>query len=409
MRLQGIELAALFTAVLNVPVLSTGAAYGLFTWRFMAWLTTRTPHPRLWARLGVLLLFVACHYATALSHGFVDTKSAVRYSLVILGFYATGYAIGGNADERVPLRASLGVVGGLVTFASLSVSRAIGGGLRFDEIGERAVPSYWNALEIVNGPGLGGMASLGMCLAPVALLAPFALDLPRRDRWGVGIVAAALVAAGIYANLALQNRTPVIALVASMLVAAYLASRMRRGAGRLVALLGFVAIGAIGVYATLTSDFVSSSGLALRFEERGLGTDRYEAWRRMLEGMFAHPFGGRGVSLPGLLYAHNLWLDVAYETGLVPLGLLVLFHLAHVGSLYRLLRRDVTLLALLLACSAASFLMTFLVEPALQASVAHFAASAFFLGLLLRRDGARWREVETEPVPAAEHGAIAGA
>lgn len=389
-----LELAGLFLAVLNVPTASTAAAATVAGGRLIGWLARPASHPRLWLRLWLLLLFVVAHYATAISHGYTDLRGALRYGIVILGLYAAGHAVGDPRAPRHALHATLALAGGLVAFSWLSVSRAIGF-LRYQEIGDRAVASFWNASEIVNGPGLGAMASLGMCLAPIAILAPFTRG-PARTRWVAGLSAGALAAAGTYANLALQNRTPVMAAAASAAVASWLAARSRRGAGRAAVVLAVAAAGAL-LWALLTADWAGSGfGLWGRFQERGLSSERYQAWWAMLRGMFDHPLGGRGVRLPGMLYAHNLWLDVAYETGLVPLALLLAFHASHAGCLWRLITAGTaTLETLALACLATSFALTFAVEPSLEASAAHFAASGFVLGLVLRRD----REPAGEPAP----------
>jgi hypothetical protein len=103
----------------------------------------------------------------------------------------------------------------------------------------------------------------------------------------------------------------------------------------------------------------------------------------VLAGVWSHPWGGRAIDLAGLSYAHNLWLDVANDAGLIPAVLLVMFHAAHVGRLIQLGKRGLSAPVLLvLTALSTAFLAIGMGEPVLNASVPLFAATCFIFGAI---------------------------
>jgi hypothetical protein len=95
-----------------------------------------------------------------------------------------------------------------------------------------------------------------------------------------------------------------------------------------------------------------------------------------------YPEGGRHAQLGELLYAHNLWLDVAYDVGPIPTMLLLVFHASHAAPAWRWLRRGKPyLVTLVLAALGVSFLATFVAEPVLASSQVYFSASCLLLAV----------------------------
>src|SRR5699024_6825445 len=63
-----------------------------------------------------------------------------------------------------------------------------------------------------------------------------------------------------------------------------------------------------------------SSNLYSRFDELNeslLDNSRTATWLKIIDGMYYYPFGDYQSDI-GLNYAHNLWFDVAYSTGIIP-------------------------------------------------------------------------------------------
>jgi O-antigen ligase len=253
------------------------------------------------------------------------------------------------------------------------------------EITKRAVPSFWTGGELINGPGLGSLASLGICLAPILFLGA------REGMGGIKyysfkITILFLVLIGSFANLALQNRGPFVALGISFIAA--LCVVFLFGKKSFYYVLKFaIALSLIVllVWIIIPPDLLSKFTLFKRFAQRGLETTgRSTAWLLMLKGLFSSFTGGRFVDIH-LTYVHNLWLDVAYETGIVPFILLLIFHGSHVSRFIKLFKSSLSLtMALMIICLFVSFLAIFFIEPALDFSPMYFATSCFFLGLVLR-------------------------
>jgi drug/metabolite transporter (DMT)-like permease len=254
------------------------------------------------------------------------------------------------------------------------------------QIAERTTTSFWDGSEI-NAPGLGANASLAMCLLPVLF---FGRGDERKGLFYplVAFPVSIMLAAGLFINVTLQNRTPFLAMAASLLIGTVLyLHRHKREPSRAikkVAVLGLLA-GAV-VYFLATSVDLSQLDIVTRFTEERLESLRYESWKTMLSSLHQSLLGGRAVRLGAdLNYVHNLWLDVIWDAGIVPFLFLAAFHLKHARCFKNIMRSDLPLLILLVVIvTAISFFANFMQEPTLSASVPYFAASCFFLGLVLR-------------------------
>lgn len=387
MLLGKVEPLVLLVAVLAFPVVSTGAAIAFVAARLLIFAGNPILHGRFAWRIALLALFAVSHFAIWLSYGFGEFDTAWKAVLFIVGLYTAGFAAGEESPGEVrALWATLAVVGGLVAFAALSVA-ASGELGSITGIAERAVPSVWGGKEVINAPGLGAFCSLGMCLAPAAVLSTPSRGLSKRSLWALRLLALALAAAGTYGNLALQNRTPVLAFAGAFAAGILVVGASGRRGGWLTVLLFLGAACLVAYVLAADNEIVARLGLYGRFRQSGLQTERYAAWSAMAHGLWSHLEGGRKVNLGGLRYAHNLWLDIARDTGVLPVALLLAFHVSHLGSIARLLRsRDTSFLSVALLGLGVSCLSTLAVEPTLQFSVVYFAVTNFLLGLLLRRD-----------------------
>lgn len=108
---------------------------------------------------------------------------------------------------------------------------------------------------------------------------------------------------------------------------------------------------------------------------------RTERWIGSLESLLTDPFGWEFTRYG---YAHNLWLDVARVSGVIPLMFLVLFtinaFLAWLKSL-KLLKKDLYLKNYLFMFFV-SIILLFIVEPVIEGMYLLFLLFCFFVGFL---------------------------
>lgn len=96
------------------------------------------------------------------------------------------------------------------------------------------------------------------------------------------------------------------------------------------------------------------------------------------------PFGGNFDKIAGLNYAHNMWLDVARQAGIIPFTLLLMFFLFNIKSLVEILKDQNTnrkFKMLLIGLYCAVFL-NFLVEPVLQGAATTFSYFVIIMGII---------------------------
>jgi hypothetical protein len=379
-----VQVALLYVANLNLEGWSILAALALIGWTSLRWCASPTVDSGFALRLGLLVLFAASFFTVTGAYGYYTVDNCAKWFAMIVGMYVLGYAAGLDRPST-QLWKLLALAAGFATFAFLSVKNAIDSTslLSVPEIVDREAADAWGQGVSVSGTGLGALGSLAMCLLPAA----FARRAPGMSAllmapWRV--LVALLAALGFYVNIALQNRTPMIAFAGAVLATGVLLSYLQPSSAgrRLAALAVLVAFVVVALWSSEILEALSPEfGVARRFNERGVGTERYGAWFAVLGSLPQHPFGGRTADLGGLAYAHNVWLDVAVDAGVLAALLLLAFHVTHVGPIRRLLQGDVASPVRLAAIGlCVSFLATLLVEPAVQFSIMYFAASGYVLG-----------------------------
>lgn len=374
-----------FVIGLSVRTLSSSAIVLLFLVNLPHAFRNMRTTPGDVARFLILASFLLSYFFTASFWGFVPQGVAITQSLLVLAGYACGLMMGSfyrHQDSRGITGPVLGFAAGFTLVAFLSV-RAFLANSNSILIIERQVPIFWQNDETVNGPVLGIFASLSMCMLPVVLLGA---DGDRNRHTFLRVILAALVATGLYVNVALQNRSPYVATAASIILcSAYFYTHSDRGpakkVGRLLLRLSPFAV-LIAVVLVFSPDILTNL-FFVRFGEYGMVTGRTDAWALMTGNLFAYPVGGKQLDLAGLNYVHNLWLDVAYTTGLLPFVLILLFHALHIPSVIRFFRNFTGMFSgLVLLAISVSMFTAFMGEPVLDASALFFTATCTLLGLI---------------------------
>ncbi len=364
---------------------------------------------RFLVRFVLLAIALGAYYSIAVEHGLFRPTDAVALAAMAVAAYAAGFAFSAGSRSHVAAVHGIlaGVVGG-VAFAFLCIQTAV-----FFDAGKRLALSPWDGAPF-NAPGLGAFGSMAMALLPAVLFG--ALESGLRRAWSTSSILL-VVATGTYLNIVLQNRTPFLALAASvaagtLLFAASASVPRHKKLVRLV-LLSISAL--VIAFALPIIDWVGALEISQRFDAEGLATARYELWWEVLTHIFEYPFGGRMISIREH-YAHNLWLDVAWDSGPLPFFLLLAFHLSHLGLLRRFLTSNASTWAKLVIMGlGVSLLFTSMAEPVLHMQPSYFILSCYFFGVILGVRLQRTAEVPSLTVaslplgattPAPQHGRI---
>lgn len=130
---------------------------------------------------------------------------------------------------------------------------------------------------------------------------------------------------------------------------------------------------------------ITNTYLYQRILNTNIGNDsRVMAWETVLSNIFTYPLGGRGVSLRHG-YAHNLWLDVGYDAGLIPLVFLMIFTIGSLFSVAKLLKSNHPIYVKALVISMlTAFFVIFMFEPVLQGITVYFMVFCFFIGVIYK-------------------------
>lgn len=337
----------------------------------------------------LLLLFVLFHFSFSARYGYYRPLNALSLGTLIVGAYLAGLVAGSQRDRLSPdfpffSLHLLGLAAGFTLFAFLSGYASIQDVQAYVNQA-RAAQSIWLDGEPINGPVLGILASAGICTLPAFLYRGRGTESRALRRVRL-ILVPALVVLGTYANFIFQNRTPYLALAGALLLGLvhYYLNLPRNfvlrlsSMGKLVLLLA--AFG--GLVFLLLDPEVLELGIS-RFQEEGIRTERTLIWTTMLGHLAAYPFGGKLAPIDPDQYAHNLWLDTAYSTGLASFATLLAFHLAHLPVYRRILRhlQPQWLVQLILGLTV-SMLVACLGEPVMEGSPIYFCATCFMLGAL---------------------------
>lgn len=335
--------------------------------------------PRCW-RISVptLFAFTLLHEGLSFAYGYRQYSALFVHPLMFLSAYFVGLVLPSIKpfdQDRWMARYILVICLGMAVYALLSSFlkpiQIEGADLL------RRAPSFWDRSYFLNGTVYGLYASTGLCLLPIALLG-----------WGnvknctsmEGLLASSAFLCGMVANVLFQNRAPYFALgLAAVITSVLLLLKMERRGPLLIRLVSFAAV-------VMALVWIYSEPLKLvflRFEAFGLTAGgRSDAWYSVLSHILEQPFGGRNIGLTGLSYAHNMWLDVANDSGLFPALLLVAFCLLHVPAMKRLLFGIPSVESITILCVSSALAMGAMVEPLLLGSIPHFVFICLILGLM---------------------------
>jgi hypothetical protein len=336
---------------------------------------------------SLLMLFSAYYTLTVKLYGFSNVNIVLGgYFVAPVIFYWAGYTLI-NKENRIKKSYYLIFTVAISTmlFGIMSIVRTVQiyGSLEnaSPTFGGRAVMSFWGE-NFLSATGMNTYVSLGIALTPLLFLK----DASIRKLKTTKILILVISVISLYVSLSLGNRTGLLILGASCVSVFFYATKLTpRKIISMVAVFFFLILGFLMVIGNLfgIKDKWFSTTIGNRMRNFSAVDDpRFTAWGESFTGMFSNPTGGRKTEL-SLNYAHNLWLDVGYDAGVIPFLLLVLFSLMGLISIRKFIKGNspTFLKALMITCFT-SITVTFFLEPIMQGWFYYFTIFCLFLGLI---------------------------
>jgi len=215
-------------------------------------------------------------------------------------------------------------------------------------------------------------------LAAFALLFPAIIFL-KRKKW-INSAILALTAFFVYASLATRTRTTLLVLIlvfAGQMVLYAILERnkvMQYVTLKRITIFLVGTIGAIGILVLALKDNEMIRIFIDNLDKDGgiLNNVRFAAQRQALSQIFDYPFGGNQMVMD-LNMAHNAWLDIANEAGIIPFFAFAAFTFWTIYELvcFTIKKEIGTEIKLIVVGIYVAFFLYYTVEPALKASV-HF-------------------------------------
>lgn len=401
-----LSLLNLFWVGMNCPDLSQG--FFFLCTLIMLLMFKRQPEDRVPPLvLWVLILYLTFHYVALLMFGFIKIFQFVKEPLFLLACYAYGHFLGRSRMKEWPggiILILLAMVSGFVVFAFLSVYMAPNVSVYAEQVSGQAKAGrtgimIWTGQPGGFGPILGIQGNMGSAFLPVFMFG--ALKDVIKDKklfFLITCFATGLILSGFYTNVLLKNRGPfaIIAMIVGVLGAYTLIFAPNRMTPEKLTRKLILLLFAMGVALILPSilpdlNDLSHLGVVSRFTEEGGSSPRTEFWKNCIRVIADHPLGGRKEFF-GHEYAHNIWLDVGYDSGVIAMFFLIVFHCIHFKDMATLVFGRLPIHYGVTSAMIAEFFIIFIslfTEPVGKGYTIYYAITFFYCGLLKRmvKDG----------------------
>jgi len=218
-----------------------------------------------------------------------------------------------------------------------------------------------------------------MCIPALLIVEQGKLNLVQK------LVAMAIFTLSLLCTFRLGSRTQaVIATFLVIIALVYIIPRQSRN--KTLKLFIVLAVGVLLVYLyvplNLDADYLSVLGSRLENSDNTTSAGgRTDRWTKSLYNLFRKPLGW---SFDEFGYSHNLWLDVAQVTGLIPFFAVLFFSYKNVRKTIRAVLKpdgDLSFRTMILAFTIAANLL-FFVEPVMQGTFYLFVVYCFFQGAI---------------------------
>ena len=301
----------------------------------------------------------------------------IIYALTPPTFYLVGKYLTRYTTNSITVFYLLLTIGFLFSFSAiLSVySNFLEGG--FVQL-ERNLPNFWTN-NVVAATLMGGYFTFNMCI-PALLIA-------NRGKKGLifNLTTSGLFAISLICVLRLGSRTQ-LGVLAITIVLSLLYVMPKQTLKQNLLLFGIlgVLVGYLLTHVSFNPNADWLTTFAGRMEDNGnalSGGGRTDKWIKSFHHLFTAPLGW---DLREFGYSHNLWLDVARVSGIIPFAILTVYSIRsffQIKKTVRLNPNTLPLNALILIYSVAFFLV-FMVEPIFDGVFSFFVIFCLFKGII---------------------------
>ena len=361
---------ALFLAIfaLQIPTVSTfailclGSFYGLQNFSLII--------KKDLLQLILLALFLISYVTISLYYGLLDERGAITIFILLFSSYLFSLYCDQQKDSLIFI---------IISFSVLFVCLSIITTFNFIPsllIMERGLFNFWTGAE-VNSPLLGLFLALGAILS---------IFLAKKDfSTSQKILFSIILIICIVGLIIFKGRGPFLAIFFCFFLLWLLSKNKIKNlrAPVVVLLTSSPIIFTALLYYSADLDFFFTS-YTDRLDQEGFDSDRYRRWLLALENFFNYPLGGKQfmISKFGEGYVHNTWLDVHYETGIIPLIFLFSFYLCAMPFIHWkkifIFSKSYSLIPFFLL-----ILICLQFEPVIQGSTIFFAIHMMSIGFLI--------------------------
>ncbi|TRV14608.1 MAG: O-antigen ligase domain-containing protein [Microcystis wesenbergii Mw_MB_S_20031200_S109] len=346
--------------------------------------------------LLILTLFCIVYWTTINDYGFLDkeTSSLSIFTSImrVLSFYIVGFSINYSRLPAYPYNTIIVLtflVGSTIFYSVLSVLKTLQ--IRPSLIEKRQYLDYWTDIEWP-ATGVGNFLCLGLLYIVVVFYGYKYRKESQIFYIFFVLVSAIFVFFSFNITILLQNRLALMATAIGFVTIGFLWQfRSKLKFITLPLFVGLFALVSVGVniIEVIVSTVLAQFGVFNeRFLSQGNESGRFDNYQIALEKIWQYPFGGREFNLPVSKWVHNLWLDVAYDAGLIPMFLLLLYFILHINCLFKILNSDLPKIVIVYFTTLSiGILLNMSLGPIIQGSIFEFGMVCFFFGVIARLSG----------------------
>jgi len=332
-------------------------------------------------QLWCLIFFCFLYTIIRVHYDFININTAATYLLYFMVLYIFGLVIVTKVkNERQITYYLYAIIIGLSLFGIVAViySNQLYGTSAGLEVRAATIP--WMQDVQLAGTGIGMYVCLGISLSGLLFI---------KTNVFIKALNALIVLLSLYASVSLANRTGLLIGLLSVILI-YVAQVRLNSVRDSIKVAGSFLFQCLMLFVLFNMNFLNVKAYWLqsnaynRFADMTLLNDpRLIAWGEALKGVFTNPLGGKKAQL-SLGYAHNLWLDVGYSTGLFPFIILIIFTVITLKGYVKLLNNDNISMYFkyLVTTMLCGFLVTFMVEPVIEGNYLLVGAFCLLSGVI---------------------------
>lgn len=338
--------------------------------------------------LLLIWLFSLSYFILLTYHGRGGIGAMFIYMIGPVGSFFIGYCILKSSNKFI-FKTVMAIVFGNFIHGLLNMIMYFRlYGFTSSVIGARALPDIWTGKVLT--------ATLqGTYYTMIASLLFYSIVLVINKKSKVlALVILLSIGFSLLATFVMGNRTLIAIMLITFLSNFLLYSALNKKSPKYITKnIAYIAILALGIYVIYTKnifsirEFVEGSTWYMRSNIMVANEDpRLALYQRAISQMFDFPLGGYKMNL-GLSYAHNLWLDVLYATGLIPFFFLIIYTFQSIKNLIRLIKQkntDVEFKIFIFSIYT-GFFLNFMVEPILEGVPYMFLSFCIINGMIRKQ------------------------